>query len=89
MPGNREFKQAVFFLYAGADVVNDEVTLTVCAAFVRDDDDMGQASGDGLGDQIAGAIVVTGAVVQFCAATGEKGLQVGNAAMVDVGIGGF
>jgi hypothetical protein len=58
--------------------VNDEVTLTVYAAFVRDNDDMGQTSCNSLRNQIAGAVVFGGAVLQFCAAP-----------MVDIAVGAF
>jgi len=78
---------AVFFLCAAADIVDDE-GLAVVVGFVADDHDMGEVRWDGAGDDVAGFEI--GWVIgdgEAEAATFEEGAQVGDASVVDVAVG--
>ncbi len=80
----------VFHFGAAADVVDDQWAQPVAGAVGDHDADMRQVAGNRPGDQIARAIVCgIGADLQFLTLSGEKHLQIGYPAVVDVGIRGF
>ena len=86
MAGDGEIFDSVFFLGAGADVVDNEGA-AVGGFLVTDDHDVGEVGRDGAGDEVAGkvcAVVIgfrdgEGGVVAF-----EEGHEVGDAAVIDV-----
>ena len=72
----------------GADIVHDEGPGAVGAGAMGDEADMGEAVGELLGDDIA-RLVVSGVVAdsQSRLTAAEEGLEIGNAAVIDIGVG--
>lgn len=87
MAGEGEEEEAVFLGGAAANVVDDEGG-AVGGFFIGDDHDVGELTGDGAGDEVAGE------VVGFLLGDGkgvalalEVGAEVGDAAVVDAAVG--
>jgi hypothetical protein len=85
--GEWEVEEAGFFLGAAADVV-DDVGCVVGGLAVGDDHDVREFARDGAGDEVTGEVVgFVGAGGEGVALAIEVGAEVGDAAVVDVGVG--
>ena len=87
MAGEGEGEEVVVFDRAAADVVDDE-GLAVAGEAVGDDHDVGAVAAEGAGDDVAGEVVgLLFGHGEGEAAALEKDAEVGDAAVVDVGVG--